>query len=82
MYPEFGERSMITKRVRKRPRVTTAEKRNSAGRSAFDYQMQVVETNGTITGSAPFIITGNGERLFVLLTSLPAIYIYEPVSIP
>jgi hypothetical protein len=48
----------------------------------YEYQMQVVETNGTIGGSAPLIITGNGERLFLLMPSLPAIYIYERVSIP
>ncbi len=48
----------------------------------FEYQLQVTESGANMTGTAPLILIDNGERIFVLLTSLPAIYVYERVSIP
>ena len=48
----------------------------------YDYQMQVVESNANMSGTMPIIVAENGDRLIALQTALPALIVYERISIP
>ena len=48
----------------------------------FDYVIQMKGSPSKMTGKSVFVMTGDGAKLTVLMTSTPALQYYERVSIP